>query len=170
AMLCAAGPVPALAQDSVVEGIYALPGVAQAVTGQLNVVETGPLTRRIELTYADQSSGEQIADFDVELTQQHHILATDAELTHLIHEHADIIGADGRFTAELEFPAPGLYHLYTDAVPTGIGQQVMRFDVTVGEAAPSSDVQRPTPSDIMSGPLVSSDGPYSVTLDAAQLD
>src|SRR5690606_24454219 len=166
-MFCSAASV--LAQDSVLEGVFALPGVAQAVTGELNVVETGPLTRRIDLTYGDQASGEQIAGFDVELTQQLHILAIDAGLTHLIHEHADVVGADGRFTAELEFPAPGLYHIYTDAVPTGIGQQVMRFDVTVGEAAPSSDVQRPTPSDIMSGPLVSSDGPYSVTLDAAQL-
>ena len=166
-MFCSAASV--LAQDSVLEGVFALPGVAQAVTGELNVVETGPLTRRIDLTYGDQASGEQIAGFDVELTQQLHILAIDAGLTHLIHEHADVVGADGRFTAELEFPAPGLYHIYTDAVPTGIGPQVMRFDVTVGEAAPSSDVQRPTPSDIMSGPLVSSDGPYSVTLDAAQL-
>ena len=169
AMLCAAGPVPALAQDSVVEGVYALPGVAQAVTGQLNVVETGPLTRRIELTYADQSSAEQIADFDVELTQQLHILATDAELTHLIHEHADIIGADGRFTAELEFSAPGLYHIYTDAVPTGIGQQVMRFDVTVGEAAPAAGTTEPAAQHVSHGPLVSSDGAYSVALDASQL-
>lgn len=167
ALICAAAPV--LAQDSVVEGVFALPGVDQAVTGELNVVETGPLTRRIELTYANQASNEQIAGFDVELTQQLHILATDAGLAHLIHEHADVVGTDGRFTAELEFPAPGLYHIYTDAVPTGIGQQVMRFDVTVGEAAPASEVPRPTPSDIMSGPLVSWDGQYSVTLDAAQL-
>jgi hypothetical protein len=169
AMLCATGAAPALAQDGVVEGVYALPGVAQAVTGQLNVVEIGPLTRRIELTYADQSSGEQIAEFDVELTQQLHILATDVELTHLIHEHADIIGADGRFTAELEFPAPGLYHIYTDAVPAGIGQQVMRFDVTVGEVAPAAGTTEPAVQHVSHGPLVSSDGAYSVVLDASQL-
>ena len=166
ALICAAAPV--LAQDSVVEGVFALPGVDQAVTGELNVVETGPLTRRIELTYADKASGEQIAGYDLELTQQVHILATDAGLTHLIHEHADVVGDDGRFTAELEFPAPGLYHIYTDAVPTGIGQQVMRFDVTIGEAASPSDSPRPA-VDVSASPLVSSDGPYSVTLDAAQL-
>ncbi len=166
ALICGAAPV--LAQDSVVEGVFALPGVDQAVTGELNVVETGPLTRRIELTYADKASGEQIAGYDVELTQQLHILATDAGLTHLIHEHADVVGDDGRFTAELEFPAPGLYHIYTDAVPTGIGQQVMRFDVTIGEAASPSDSPRPA-VDVSASPLVSSDGPYSVTLDAAQL-
>ncbi|WP_157959949.1 hypothetical protein [Devosia submarina] len=167
ALLGAVGPV--LAQDSVVEGVFALPGVAQAVMGQLNVVETGPLTRRIELIYADKASGEQIAGYDVELTQQLHILATDAGLTHLIHEHADVVGDDGRFTAELEFPAPGLYHIYTDAVPTGIGQQVMRFDVTISEAASASEVPRPAAVDVSTSPLVSSDGPYSVTLDAAQL-
>src|SRR5690606_28378971 len=166
-MFCSAASVRA--QDSVLEGVFALPGVAQAVTGELNVVETGPLTRRIDLTYGDQASGEQIAGFDVELTQQLHILAIDAGLTHLIHEHADVVGADGRFTAELEFPAPGLYHIYTDAVPSGIGQQVMRFDVAVGEVAADKDAPRPAAADILEGPIVSSDGPYRVTLDASHL-
>jgi hypothetical protein len=167
AALVMLGAAPALAQSEPVEGTFALPGVAQAVTGQLNMVETGPLSRRIELTYADRETGKQIAAFDVELTQQLHILATDAGLTHLIHEHADEVQADGRFVAELEFPAPGLYHIYTDAVPSGIGQQVMRFDVTVGDATPAP--QSAAAADIAAGPLVSSDGAYSVSLDASQL-
>src|SRR5690606_11041225 len=112
---------------------------------------------------------EQIADFDVELTQQLHILATDAGLTHLIHEHADVVGADGSFTADLEFPAPGLYHIFTDAVPTGIGKQVMRVDVTIGDEVSASDSPMPAAAGISAGPLVSSDGPYTVTLDASQL-
>src|SRR5690606_12693727 len=166
-MFCSAASVRA--QDSVLEGVFALPGVAQAVTGELNVVETGPLTRRIDLTYGDQASGEQIAGFDVELTQQLHILATDAGLTHLIHVHADVVGADGSFTADLEFPAPGLYHIFTDAVPTGIGQQVMRFDVTIGDEVSASDSPMPAAAALSSGPPVSSDGPYTGTLDTSQL-
>lgn len=158
-----------LAQDATVEGVFALPGAEQAVTGQLDVTETGPLTRQVELTFAHQDSGEQITGFDVELTQQLHILATNAGLTHLIHEHADVVGDDGRFTAEIEFPAPGLYHIYMDVVPTGLGQQVLRFDVTVGEDAAAGQPAMPSGQDVSIGPLVSSDGPYSVTMDAAHL-
>ena len=114
------------------------------------------------------ATGNQIADFDVELPQQLHILASDAGLTDLIHQHADEVEADGTFTAEIEFPAPGLYHIYTDATPTGIGQQVLRFDVTVGaETAPGES--KPAGAKVSSGPLLSSDGPYAVTLDASQL-
>lgn len=158
-----------LAQDETVEGVFALPDTDQAVTGHLAVTETGPLTRQIELTYASLASGEQINNFDVELTQQLHILATDAKLTHLIHEHADVVGADGSFIAELEFPEAGLYHIYTDAVPTDLGQQVLRFDVMVGEATEGVDEPAPVGRALSDGALVSSDGPYSVTLDGAQL-
>ncbi len=160
--------VPATAQDVTVAGVGASPGTASAVTGQLEVTETGPLTRRIELTYTDRATGEPISQFDVELTQQLHILATDAGLTHLIHEHADEIGAGGRFIAELEFPQPGLYHIYTDAVPTGLGQQVQRFDVPVGDQTEAQTEQLQGES-IVDGPLVSSDGAYTATLDAADL-
>src|SRR5690606_20959301 len=74
-----------------------------------------------------------------------------------------------RFSADIEFPAPGLYHIYTDAVPSGIGQQVMRFDVAFGEVAADKDAPRPAAADILEGPIVSSDGPYRVTLDASHL-
>ncbi|HTN63635.1 MAG TPA: hypothetical protein VL147_19115 [Devosia sp.] len=168
ALLCTTWPT-LLAQDATVDGVFALPDVPQSVTGQLEVVETGPLSRQIELTYADKSTGKQVADFDVELTQKLHILATDAVLTHLIHQHADKVGADGTFSAELEFPAPGLYHIYTDAAPAGIGQQVLRFDVTVGDAAVAHGEPKASGADVSSGPLVSSDGPYTITLDASQL-
>lgn len=168
ALLCTTWPT-LLAQDATVDGVFALSDVPQSVTGQLEVVETGPLSRQIELTYADKATGKQITDFDVELTQKLHILATDAALTHLIHQHADEAGADGTFSAELEFPAPGLYHIYTDATPTGIGQQVLRFDVTVGEAAVADGAPKAAGADVSSGPLISSDGPYTITLDASQL-
>lgn len=167
ALLCLSWPI-VVAQDITLDGVFALPGVDQAVTGQLKVTETAPLSRRIELSYASMASGDQIADFNVELTQQLHILATDAALTHLIHQHADEVRADGSFTAEIEFPEPGQYHIYTDATPTGIGQQVLRFDVTVGEEA-ATDEDKPIGADISRGPLVWSDGPYAVTLDASQL-
>lgn len=163
------GSSPLAAQDAPIEGVFALAGTQQAITGQLQVTESGPLTRQIELTFAEQTNGRQIADFDVELTQKLHILATDAGLTHLIHEHADTVRNDGSFVAELKFPGPGLYHVYTDVVPAGLGQQVLRFDLAVDteDAKPSEPAL--TGANISSAPLVSSSGPYSVTLSAGQL-
>ena len=165
-LLCTSFPT-LLAQETI-EGAFALPGVPQAVNGQLKVVETGPLSREIELVFTDKATGEQIEDFDLELTKELHILATDAGLTHLIHQHPDGVAADGTFTATLEFPEPGRYHIYTDAVPTGLGQQVLRFDVTVGDETETTQSQ-PATTDSATGELVSSDGPYTVTLDASQL-
>jgi hypothetical protein len=167
ALLCLSWPT-VLAQGTTLDGVFALPGADQAVTGQLKVTETAPLSRRIELNYTSIATGDPIAEFDVELTQQLHILATDAGLTHLIHQHADEVRSDGTFTAEIEFPEPGRYHIYTDATPTGIGQQVLRFDVNVGVERGSGE-SRPAGADISDGPLISSDGPYTVTLGASQL-
>lgn len=163
------GSSPLAAQDAPIEGVFALAGSQQAIVGQLQVTESGPLTRQIELTFAEQTNGRQIADFDVELTQKLHILATDASLAHLIHEHADTVRNDGTFVAELKFPGPGLYHVYTDVVPAGLGQQVLRFDLTVDTEDAKPSEPSLTGADISSGPLVSSSGPYSVILSAGQL-
>ena len=164
------GAIPFVqAQEAPIDGVFALPGVAQAVEGELDVTATGPLTREIVLRFTDPASGKQIADFDVELTQQLHILGVDAGLTRLIHENDDELGADGSFTAELTFPVPGLYHIYADVVPTGFGQQVMRFDVVVGDPGDTDGSLETAAIDVAIGPIESSDGPYSVTLDASKL-
>lgn len=169
--LCTAWPA-IVAQEASVEGIFALPGATQSVAGEMVVRETGPLSREIELVYTDLATGEQIAEYDVELTQQLHILATDAGLTTLTHRHVAQASQDGTFSAELDFPKAGLYHIYTDAVPTGLGQQVLRFDVTVGnDAGGDTGPAEPAlePPGNAGGPLTASDGDYTVALDDSQL-
>lgn len=163
---------PAVNAADVVQGVFALPGSEELVTGEMTLRETGPLTREMTLVYSDKATGRQIPKFDVELTQQLHILATDDELSTLIHQHVEHAGSDGTFSTSFEFPAPGLYHVYTDAVPSGYGQQVVRFDVTIGNetnetTAPVTSDERPSP---ISGKVLesSSDG-YTVKLDVGQL-
>ena len=170
-VVCAGWPDIA-AQEQSVEGVFALPDVEPLVSGEMTLQETGPLSRELQLVYTDLSTGKQIPKFDVELTQELHILATDAGLTTLVHRHVEQAGVDGTFTAEVEFPAPGDYHIYTDAVPTGLGQQVLRFDVTIGEAdtAAPPDAASAAPAEASRGPVTSSDGEYSVTLDPSQLE
>ena len=174
AVIAVLGVGPALAQDQILEGSFALPNVQPAVSGEMVVSETGPLSRHIELSYSDIHTGERVTQYEVELTQELHLLATDAGLSHLVHEHVKAAGDDGRFTTELHFPEPGRYHIYTDAAPSGLGQQVLRFELQVGENG-NLDTQADTllgspPVDVKDGPIVSSDQGYRVTLSAPDLE
>lgn len=119
------------AQESI-SGTFTLAGSQAHVTGQMLVTETAPLTANLSITFADAATGTQITDFAEELTQQLHVLAVDSSLTKLIHEHVKAASPEGVFTAQLQFPRPGTYHIYADAVPEGVGQQVLRFDVQIG--------------------------------------
>ncbi|MGN6488947.1 MAG: hypothetical protein ACTHLT_14170 [Devosia sp.] len=159
--------LPAHAQETTVEGVDATPGAKAAVTGQMTVRDTGPLARDIELTYADAATGQQVKDYDVELTQELHILAVDAQLNELVHEHVRAADPEGRFAGQLQFPHAGTYHIYTDAVPSGLGQQVQRFDVSVGSGEGGAPAT--TAADVAAGPISSSDGAYTVELDASEL-
>lgn len=122
------------------KGTFALPSMTEKVTAELVVRETGPLTRELLIAFTDKATGQPITHFDEELTQELHVLATDSDFSSFVHEHADKLGLDGRFKVAMRFPKPGTYHVYADAVPMGLGQQVIRFevpvDVTTGPTAP----------------------------------
>jgi hypothetical protein len=69
-----------------------------------------------------------------------------------------VLGADGHFTIDARFPAPALYHIYGDAEPAGVGQQVFRFDVPVADGrAVGERTLAPTGRGVAAGP-------YTVTL------
>ena len=162
----------AFAQEDVLKGVFALPDGEEAVSGEMTLNVTGPLSREMKLVYKDKTTGEQISDYEVELTQELHILATDAQLSTLVHQHVESAGDDGTFSTTFNFPAPGLYHIYTDAVPSGdYGQQVLRFDVNVGDvaAAASLTASEPTESGSHTDVLESSNDNYTVRLDVAEL-
>ena len=159
------------AEDVVVKGVFALPDGKESVSGEMTLRETGPLTREMRLVYFDKATGKQVPKYDVELTQQLHILATDAELSKLIHQHVESAGPDGAFSTRFEFPAEGLYHIYTDAVPSGHGQQVLRFDVRIGNDGTAVDQRSVEPSpNLVDGDILSNskDG-YTVRLDVSEL-
>lgn len=64
----------------------------------------------------------------------------------------------------MRFPKPGTYHVYADAMPKGLGQQVVRFEVPVSVATDATARQQ-----VPVGAAKGSDGPYSVKLDASAL-
>lgn len=159
-----AAALAAFAAQPTLKGKFALIRITEKVTAELVVRETGPLARELLITFTDKSTGLPITQFDEELTQQLHVLATDSDFSSFVHEHAGKAGVDGRFRVAMRFPKPATYHVYADAVPAGRGQQVFRFevavDVTTGPTAP-----RPAPV----GRAQGSDGPYMIEMDAAVL-
>jgi hypothetical protein len=125
------------------------------------VRETGPLARELEIAISDLATGNPLTSFEEELTQKLHVIAVDSALSTFIHEHAEEPYANGWFRVNINFPKAGTYHVYADAVPTDLGQQVLRFDVAVGETAPAGPANL---SPQTGGVLRSSDGPFIVEL------
>ena len=157
-----AATMPSMAAQESIKGTFALPGESEKAVGALIVKETGPLTRELSIAFTDKATGQPIVQFDEELTQRLHVLATDSHFTSFIHEHAAKLGADGRFKVAMKFPRPGTYYVYADAVPSWLGQQVVRFEVPVQGG---SDAVAQAPSK----PEQGSDGPYTVKLDTSAL-
>ena len=163
--LFAGAVAPSSAQEKIV-GTPALAGTAARAAGALSARETGSLARELEITMFDLATGDALTDFEEELTQKLHVIAVDSELSTFIHEHAEEPDTDGRFRVNAHFPKPGIYHVYADAVPAGLGQQVLRFDVPVGETAAAAPASlSPQPGVAVS----SSDGPYTIELDTSGL-
>lgn len=153
----------ALAQTPL-KSVFALPGVNEKVSAELVVRESGPLTRELLIAFTDKATGRPITQFEEELTQQLHVLATDSDFSSFVHEHGGKPGADGRFSVVMRFPKPGTYHVYADAMPKGLGQQVVRFEVPVAGAAAATAAPQVKPNAAQG-----SDGPYAVKLDASAL-
>ena len=156
---------PSLAQEKLI-GVPALAGAAARASGALSVREIGPLERELEITMSDVATGKPLLDYEEELTQELHVIAVDSTLSTFVHEHAEEVDADGRFRVNVQFPKPGTYHVYADAAPVGLGQQVLRFEVPVGQPSAAAPASLEPQS---GGVLASSDGSYSVELDASDL-
>ncbi|PTT60873.1 hypothetical protein [Stenotrophomonas sp. HMWF003] len=155
--------LPASATDAALKGAFALSGTTERVSAELSIEKTGALSRELLITFADKTTGKPIVHFDEELTQPLHVLATDSTFSSFLHEHPGKAGPDGRFRVAMHFPKPGVYHVFADAVPTGLGQQVVRFDVSV-EAPAGAKAVAPLPA-----PKEGTDGPYTVQLEQSGL-
>jgi hypothetical protein len=161
ACLLAAGAAPARAVA--LDGVPALPGGATSITGHL---VAGPTDKgeALDFVFARPSDSKPITGFDVELTKQLHVIAVSDDLTIFLHDHVAHVAKNGHFRLRMVFPRPGLYHLYADSTPTGLGQQVLRFDLPVGTSDASGH-----PAAVNATGLVGRDGDYSVAFDSFDL-
>lgn len=164
ALLCRPAPVAAAADTP---GAYALPDGQAKVSATLSLAPAGsgaPAgTRVLDVAMTRLGAARPITRYEVELSKRLHLIGVSADLATFLHDHAEQPGADGHFRVPMTFPRGGVWHVFADAVPTGLGQQVMRFDVNLDGAAP---LPRPTPA--LTG-LDGSDGRYGVRFDALEL-
>lgn len=163
AALALLGALPARAQGQV-PGSYALPEGSPKVTATLAVAMGQGLRRTLDIAMTPIGGSAPIRQYDVELSKEMHVIGVDAALQSFVHEHGDKPDANGQFRISMSFPHPGLWHVYADAVPKGVGQQVMRFEFPVGPATAGEQKPNLAPT----GP-VASNGRYSVRLEADAL-
>ena len=157
------------APPATVAGTYALPDGKPEVSATLSVAPgTGAAagTQVLDVAMARPGDARPLARYDVELGKRLHVVAVSDDFRVFLHEHAARPGADGHFRVSMRFPKGGGWHVYADAVPSGLGQQVMRFDISLDPAGtpPVASPAAPQPTG-----LAGSDGRYGVRFDALDL-
>ncbi|MEA2756220.1 MAG: hypothetical protein QOJ54_2509 [Aliidongia sp.] len=156
--------MPALAATTV-EGVFALINGTPQVAGELTATPAAtPTDLKLDISLHRIAEKNALKRYDTELNRQMHVIAISDDLSVFIHHHvAHVI--DGHGQVRMMFPAPGLYHIFVDAAPKTIGQQVLRFDLTVGDEPVTPLISRPlgTPE------TTARSGLYTVSFDRLDL-
>jgi hypothetical protein len=158
------GATAAFAAPAPLEGVNAMPGTQTKLAGKFVAAPEKNGSEALDFVFMRIGESKPILKYDVELTKQLHVIVISDDFKTFLHEHVTRVRKDGHFRLTMAFPHPGLYHVYADLTPTGLGQQVLRFDLPVGTAQAS----RP-PLDLSATNLEGSDGLYSVKFDALNL-
>jgi hypothetical protein len=137
---CLAGPAAA---STVVEGVFALIGGKQQVAGELVATPAStPTDLKLDISFHRVAETNALKRYDTELNRQMHVIAISDDLGVFMHHHVTHV-VDGHGQVRMAFPQPGLYHIFVDAAPKTIGQQVLRFDLTVGDDPVTPMISRP---------------------------
>ena len=161
-----AGAAGARAADAI-PGTPALAGAEAKVGGTLTATlapSGGPLALDLDIALTRAGSGEPVRRYEPELSKEMHVITVDDTLTSFVHEHVGHVPKDGHARLTVTFPTPGLWHVYVDTVPKGLGQQVLRFDLPVGQAR----AERRSPA-LTSPQTTAQAGPYRLSFDTLEL-
>ena len=162
----AARPVP-----QKVQGVFALAGASRKASATLTATPDRSLPKSgdpgvpmtLDVTMTATGAKKPIGQYDPELGKVMHLIVISNDLRDFVHVHGEGVDKRGRVETYVRFPHSGFYHVYADAAPAGLGQQVFRFDLRVGTAqgasAPAEAPPLPPPS------LDALDGAYTVRLD-----
>ncbi len=156
-------PMAALAAETLT-GAYALPDGQPKVSATLIATPGRDGLETLDIAMTARGQQHSVERYKTELSKQLHVIAVSSDFRTFVHEHGDRPGANGHFRIAMRLPHPGLYYVYADGVPTGLGQQVMRFALNVGDAP-----ARQQPSLPASSSLEAADGRYTARFDPFEL-
>ena len=157
------------APPATVAGIYALPDGKPQVSATLSVtpgVGAAAGAQVLDVAMARPGDARPLTRYDVELSKRLHVIAVSDDFRVFLHEHAGRPGADGHFRVPMRFPKGGAWHVYADAVPSGVGQQVLRVAISLDPAGTSAAAPPAVPQPTG---LEGHDGRYGVRFDALDL-
>jgi hypothetical protein len=160
----AASSAAAFSASSVVLGRFAFQGGKATTDGHLlaTPIAGNPLKEHIEIWMTPTNSSQPIRNYAVEMTKKLHVVIVSKDFATFLHIHP-ILGSDGHFRIDQQFPSPGIYYVYADGAPNDGDHQVFRFDLTVSQpGAPKRPDLTPTGREVMVGP-------YTVDLSKARL-
>ena len=124
-----------------------------------------PNVWKLDFWMIPKADGAPIRAYDLDMTKLLHVIIVSDDFKTFIHKHPKM-SSTGHFVLDQALPRPGMYHIYADGRPSGIGQQVFRFDFRAGKAATTAPRE---PRDLIERNAVTQVGGYSVTLSSLSL-
>jgi hypothetical protein len=121
-----------------------------------------PLEQHIDIWMTMPHSAVPIKQYQVEMTKKLHLVIVSDDFKTFLHVHP-ALSPSGHFVIEQQFPCPGTYLVYADALPNDLNHQVFRFKMDIGH--PSA----PTPRDLPSTGMGVQAGPYEVDLSTVRI-
>jgi hypothetical protein len=112
----------------------------------------------VHLDVWETQHGKTLVKYDVDMTKLLHMIVVSDDLTDFQHIHP-VLHPDGHFTIDVQPHERGLYHVYIDGMPHGIGREVLRFDVPIGGVAAAASRH------LHATGATQTAGPYTITLD-----
>jgi len=161
-IMCLAMPARAA---TTIDGVFALIGGKQQVAGELVATPAAtPTDLKLDISFHRVAETNALKRYDTELNRQMHVIAISDDLSVFLHHHVSHV-IDGHGQVRMMFPAPGLYHIFVDAAPKTIGQQVLRFDLNVGDDPATPLISRP----LGMPEILAKSGLYTVQFDRLDL-
>lgn len=154
----------AFSASSVLQGFFAFQGGKAVTAGHLRMsdIAGSPLKQHIDIWMTPTNSSQPIRSYAVEMTKKLHVVVVSKDFSTFLHIHP-VLGPDGHFRIDQQFPAPGMYYLYADGEPNDGDHQVFRFNLVVSKpAAQKAPDLTPTGREVTIGP-------YTVDLSKAKL-
>ena len=148
---------------TVLDGTFALQGGVARTAGYLDSAPgVRPNAWKLDFWMTPKNGGAPIRAYDLDMTKLLHVIIVSDDFKTFTHVHPRL-SSNGHFVLDQTLPRPGTYHIYSDGRPSGIGQQVFRFDFQAGKAVPIS------PRDLSERNVVAQVDGYSVTLSSLSL-